>query len=433
MKTITRHQSDPAIDKQGRRYRGVALLLTLVMMVILTTLVYTLTMRTTAQRYRSQYFIDYAKARYACDSGLKFMLTTMKTTAFEPNCIARPNEPDFSDLFSRSDDEIQELIDYYSQLNGTLTQDTHQGDTSMSTDDVNGAGFGIEDMPADTSIADRIRGPYGPPWPFAMEPVKIDIDDTTHAEIDVIDENAKYPIAWLLLNDPNVDPAIKVSFETFGEWMGLSRSEIGDVRDQLQEIAAIKPFQREFKVVANQQSRTRGTNPTPKVSAAIQEKRQNLDFANLLNSSLFKTDVLARPIYESQQRSESALKYIGRWGHVLVNVNTAPQQVLEAALVFGGDSVPVAAEIIRQRQEQPFASLDDLEKRVVKYADQIKKCEKFITCKSTRFTIRVTAYSGVAQSTALASIELSGAQNKAPKNKNAYKGDNIKVLAIVSE
>ena len=54
------------IDRNSRNCRGIVLLVTLVLLVVLSTLGYTLTSRIAAQRHRNSYIIDYCKARYAC-------------------------------------------------------------------------------------------------------------------------------------------------------------------------------------------------------------------------------------------------------------------------------------------------------------------------------------------------------------------------------
>lgn len=53
---------------------GIVLLVTLVLLVVLATLGYTFSSRVAAQRHRNQYIIDYSRARYGCDSAVKYAL-----------------------------------------------------------------------------------------------------------------------------------------------------------------------------------------------------------------------------------------------------------------------------------------------------------------------------------------------------------------------
>lgn len=62
----------------GRHRAGIVLLVTLVLLVVLSTLTYTLSGRVSAQRHRDQYIIDYSQARYSCDSAVKYALASLE-------------------------------------------------------------------------------------------------------------------------------------------------------------------------------------------------------------------------------------------------------------------------------------------------------------------------------------------------------------------
>ncbi len=94
------------------------LLVTLVILVILATLGYTLCVQVAARRHRDQYVIDYSIARHACVSGLKYALASMSSLQFD--LISRPNEPDFSDVFALPEAQYQKLVD---QLAAKLAAD----------------------------------------------------------------------------------------------------------------------------------------------------------------------------------------------------------------------------------------------------------------------------------------------------------------------
>jgi hypothetical protein len=409
----------------GQNRAGIVLLITLIVLVVLSTLGYTLTTRVASQRHRQQYIIDYCKARYGCDSALKYALATVED--LQPDLISRPNEPDFSDLFFLSEQQYQELLDSEStekNNSGRITSDYFD-----SFSDANDIYDHNEDMLYGlNSFAPRIiRGPYGPPWPYVTEPIEFEIGSTT-VRIEIEDENAKYPLGWMLLYDETLLPEIEAGFETFCEWMRLGTDQIDSLKQQLQEISEIKPFRLEFKPVSTyvkstpeQQTKpkqlTRGRPATRQraarvrrsrktISVAEQVARQNADFARLLHSSLIDTEMLAEPVIVSETRNESALKYVSRWACTKVNVNTAPRHVLEAALTFGGlsDAPKIAEEIIQHRRVQPFANFDDLRKALLSYSDSIAKCEDYITTTSTFFIIKVTAVSGVAKASAIAAI-----------------------------
>ena len=91
-----------------RNRPGIVLLVTLVLLVVLSVLGYTLSSRLAMRRHRDRYIIDYSKARYGCDSALKYAVATLPVISLR--LITRPREPDFSDLFILSNEEYEELL-----------------------------------------------------------------------------------------------------------------------------------------------------------------------------------------------------------------------------------------------------------------------------------------------------------------------------------
>jgi len=419
-----------SLNNYGSRNRpGIVLLVTLVLLVVLATLGYTLSSHVAAQRHRDQYIIDYSQARYGCDSAVKHALATLQE--LNPQLISRPNEPDFSDLFVLSQAEYQELIAPWAAENTSETKDNFNNIKGI--DDINNIDY-IDDI-NDINDIDfgelgflTIRGPYGSAWPFVTEPVEFEIGSAT-VRVEIEDENAKYPIGWMLLSEPEVQREVTAGFEMFWEWMGLGNEQSDPLRDQLKQISQIKPFKLEFKPIkqtvrmptttkttsssAKTGQRTIRRTPqsrvtTKTISASDQMAKQNADFTKLLHSSLIDTEGLARPYIEG--RKESALKYMGMWASRQVNINTAPRHVLEAAFAFGGpsDAPKIAEQIIQRRRVEPFTDMEDLKRELLRYSDSIKKCEKYITTASRFFTIKVTAISGVAKASATIAITKDG-------------------------
>jgi len=420
------------------------LLVTLVLLVVLSILGYTLSSRLSARRHRDRYIIDYQAARYGCDSAVKYALATLQDIN-EPELIARPNEPDFSDLFILSEQEYEELLAEWAVQRAfspleSVNEANDIGDSNDFNDfneiseiadfnDVNEVSriTDFNDVNGVSQIADfndpnslRIRGPYGPAWPFVTEPIEFEIGSAT-VRIEIEDENAKYPVCWAMLDDKTVEREAEAGFETFCEWMDVNEVQIDELKGQLKEISEIKPFKLDFKsitrverVPASTRTRTttRGRRPRtarPRTTrTTIPVSAQVGDFAKLLHSSLIDTEVLARPTIVSERRKESALKYMGMWGSSKVNINTAPRHVLEAAFTFGGDADEIAEEIIQRRRIEPFTNIEDLKKALLRYSNAIEKCEKYITTASSFFTIKVTAVSGVAKASAIIAITKEG-------------------------
>jgi hypothetical protein len=471
-----RHQHGPG-NRRGRQ--GVILLVTLVILVILSTLGYTLCAHVAARRHRDQFVIDYSIARHACASSLKYALASMGGLQFD--LISRPNEPDFSDVFALTETQYQKLLAQAAAARwaadsnlvqeglGTKPLDRDSlkaaqkdaGQETATTDagkkatkksakrktarrtDMNDVNDLNEYDPNSESLADslqaQIRGPYGPPWPLVTEPMEFEIG-SAKVKIEIEDENAKYPLGWVMIADEKLKPEVAAGWTTFCEWMGYSTEEIGLLNEGLAKIGKTKPFKTEFKqeteaVEPPAALRSKITRPVPGAPSAIarrtvarkpvtveeQMDRQNKEYAKLLHSSIINKDLLSRPSIASDTRKESALKYLGLWATRNVNINSAPRQVLEAALTFGSaaDAPKMAQEIIQRRQAKPIRDVNELKQAVPRYSTALDDCRTFIAVRSTVFTVRVTAVSGVAQVTAIAAI--------------AKEGDKVQQIAVISD
>jgi hypothetical protein len=392
---------------------------------MLSALGYTLSSRLAAQHHREQYIIDYQAARYGCNSAARYAFAKLQDINTPP-LIDRPNEPDFSDLFALSEVAYKELLAEWA-AKGTYNRTKSSGVKRDSNDvndindinDVNGIGeannvSGVTDFNDPNSLI--VRGPYGPPWPFVIEPVEFKIGSAT-VRIEIEDENAKYPLGWMLLDNKEVQREASAGLETFCEWMDINSVRIDSLKQELKGISEIKTFKLDFEPIAISEEPNagtvtkRGTRSRRRVSqrqtvqkTTIPASVHSADFAKLFHSSLIDTDALAMPTIVSESRKESALKYMGLWASSKVNINTAPRQVLEAAFTFGGDADKIAEEIIQRRQIKPFKDIEDLRKSLFKYSDSIGKCEKYITTTSRFFTIKITAVSGVAEASIVFAI-----------------------------
>jgi hypothetical protein len=376
---------------------------------------YTLTSRVTAQRLRNQYLIDYSKARYGCDSALKYTLATLEQ--IEPQLISRMENPDFSDLFSLDPVEYQELLEYWkieSQANdfensGFLNNIFDNNDTNDT------------DTYFDELENIYIPGPYGPPWPLITEQAEFNIG-SVKVQIKIEDENAKYPLGWGILQDKDMQREIDAGFETFCEMTGLNHEQIDLLKEDLSNILKIKSFKTYFEpIVTTKREPAQKTGSSKSTTGQIQRtiltvatqiSDQTTSFAKFFNSTLLDKEILARPTIVDDNRKESPLKYISTWGTRVVNINSAPRHVLEAAFIFGGNQVEIADQIIEQRKLEPFEDMEDLQKRIIGFSESIEKCKTYITTKSTFFTIKITAVSGQAKASSVVAITKSGGNIK---------------------
>lgn len=423
---ILRLKRSPVVVAMGQesqfRRRGIVLLVTLVILVVLTVVSYTLTGMVSRECHRQQYMIDYQSARYGCDSAAKYIFAAMEDMPFD--LVSRPNEPDFSDLFALDEEHYNDfLLQWYGEeeLANFKREDVNRRASRINDiNDSNSEGIiqhlsGMGSSGGEDTI--EVRGPYGPVWPFITKPVELKIGEAK-VRIEIEDENAKYPVSWALLDDQTIEREVGAGLQTFFEWMDVNEVDAGIISDELEAIRQIKPFKMEYKPITeikkstagrdSQTRRGRRESRTKATTITIPPTVHNEDIAKLLHSSLMDLDLLGKETVASERRKESALKYIGLWGTGEVNVNTAPRQVLEATFTFGGESQGIAKAIIERRRIKPFTDIEDLKKNMTRYTDSIKKCEKYITFKSKIFTIKVTAASGIAKASTIIAVSKDG-------------------------
>ena len=390
---------------------GIVLLITLMMLVILASVAYLLSARVLAYRHRTEFRINYAQARYACDSAVKYAMYYIEDNNIPPLSV-RADIPDFSDVFAMDQE-------YYSEFIGAWIEQVQQGESFMAAGDVNDS-----NMPASASAAMIIPedpnnyivpGPYGPRWPYIFEPMVFEIGSAS-VRVEIEDENAKYPLLWSLLEDNDISREAEMSLDVFCQWCWRDVNDVIEntdiLKEDIKQVGEIKKYLMDFSKAVMFTQRTDiapgAVGSQSVVDTKISPLRHSKDFAELLYSSLMDMDMLTRTVIETEVRKEYPLKYISLWAPGKVNINTAPRHVLEAAFVFGGDYLEIAEEIIKRRRIQPFKDIEALKQDLLKYSDSIKKSESFITTQSELFTLKVTATAGVANASAVVAYKKNG-------------------------
>jgi len=451
---------------------AVVLLLTIVVLVIMCGIGYVLTTKVAAARHRDQYLVDYQKARYASDSAFKYVNTILAEQSF--TLIDRPNEPDFSDLFAFTEEQYKIFLEDYvrekllkqqygenwKEYETQYKRDANDPNSRDSRDQLSPGDFNDPNYTYNQDINDFnqfdlrgsggaddpnkivIPGPYGAAWPFVTEPIEFEVGDAK-VTVEIEDENAKLPMAWAMRLDDKNKRSTESAYDSFFDWIAsASRNEVMvtyqqryDFYDGLKKVgeyvdvngaAAITPAAKEpNKASATPAQKFRSRRARQRAQAAqtqLMQNSPNAKYANiisLVNSSLVNLEDFAKPYIKSQRRTESALKYMSRYGAMQVNVNSAPRLVLESVFMFGGDAVQTAQNIIDERKIKPLADINDLQKRCFHYANSIQRAKDYLTTKSTFFTVRIQSASGAAivRYTALILKD----------------GKNVQILAIIAQ
>lgn len=440
----------------GHRPAGFALLLAMIVLVVLASVAAGLSIQLTMAKRRQQYMVEYSRARYGLDSAMKYILSVLPTKSFKVE--ARPDVPDFSDLFWMTDAEYGMFIDSWAvtatdeQIEAVLKKDVQpdaqeSGDEGLvswlnslfgdAAQDPNAASDPNAGIVIDPNQID-VPGPYGVPWPYVTEPIKLKIG-TSEITITIEDENAKMPLSWMVTNFAKVNKQAEYSLETFGQWMQMTGAEIEELKTDLEAIHEQKMFKvnpnpiilkpapaagaaqtpgQPGQFAGSRRTYTRNRpgqqpqqpQPNPAAQAGANERpasAHTTDFAKLFHSSLLNQEVLGRLLPDTGLRTESPLKYLSLWGAQRININTAPRHVLEAAFMLAGDSFTapeLAQKVIEIRKEKPFAKIDELKDAGMMDTDSFNLVKDYVTVTSSFFKVRVTSHSGNASASAVATV-----------------------------
>lgn len=428
---------------------GFALLVTVIVLVVLASLVAGMATRLTMTKRRQQYMIEYQRARYGLDSGIKYILSEMPTVS--TSLRSREGQPDFSDLFWMNQQDYAQMITAWAatatdeQLKAVMKEDavveqSEPMDTAALVSKLaslfGGSGnaepnqvvvpegeqaYVVEIDPNDI----QVPGPYGPPWPQIMDPIEMDIGPC-HVTITIEDENAKLPLSWLITTYKEDDKRIQYVLETFGEYMHMTPPEIKELQAECEDIRQMKPFRmnagpilvRTTSTTASRRSaasrfrtsQTTAAQQTTTTQTTTQKRpaiAHTTDFAKLFHSSLLDRETLAQPFPDTGDRVENALKYLGLWGSQQVNINTAPRHVLLAALMMAltwDDAVQLADQIIQQRQLKPIVKIDALKEMGMLDTETYNNLRNYVTTTSRFFKITVTSHTGNARANAILTV-----------------------------
>lgn len=440
--------------------RGIALAITLIVLVVLSVVTATLAVRVGQVRQRQQYMMDYQKARYGLDSAMKYAMTVLPEKKFQ--LVDRNDAPDFSDLFWLDREQYLSYIDawaagsepekikkYLKNLDvpesEILEKKASQSlfgqllskyiDQDEPEIDLNDPNVGIDEfMEYFDPNQIIVPGPYGPAWPNVIEPVTLEIGEC-QVTIAIEDESAKMPLSWLVTNNLSANKQAKTALQTFADWMEVSEDTTSELVEQLEILSEEKVFQLSYSTVLLPVEKTTPAKPavSPTSRTRVSSRRRALpqraaqsqpstqskvraevahaaDFAKLFHSSLLNIEPLAVPQKDKAFEKESALKYMALWGSQRININTAPRQVLQAAFTFGGSPHEIADEVILARKKKPIKSIAQLKSALPSYSSSIDRAAPYIDTESKFFSVRVTSRCGKAKASSVAAVIKEGKQ-----------------------
>ncbi|MBN1435766.1 MAG: general secretion pathway protein GspK [Sedimentisphaerales bacterium] len=342
-----------------KRQQGITLFLTMVILIILATLIVQFQAESALQLRASNYRIDMQRCRYAAESGL-VVAQVMVAEHYEN--IARIHRS-FRAGEELEEDAVISGWNRFSDPNATWA----------------------ERLAYDTGITERQAITVGD------IPVLVEVQD----------ENAKYPVLWLLRSPFASSGGRDVperSVEHFGELLDMDSAIVNDTIRLVQEIAEPLPLPAaEVTVQAPDQAEGRRRRRHLGLTAVMEENRERhrlmAVFANAWYTELFHNLEYAELIEPLAENVEPFPVLLGVWGAGKININTASPELLESAFAPVGITEHMVQSIVDYRIERPFGSMAEL--RDIDLSGEVRQYmrELCVTASDT-FSLHITASLG---------------------------------------
>lgn len=260
-----------------------------------------------------------------------------------------------------------------------------------------------------------------PASPFLVYRKTIEVGEAT-VEIEIHDENAKWPMLWVLTSPFENDRDGKLTRENLkllGDWLGADGEVMQETAELTRELGKKIKIPTSDITVATTKSRSSDGKTTAKSSRSrrtVQKKRIGYQkrlaerdsryLAMGQFASQWQDAILHTAEYEvlkkEMRQEEPVLEYLGIWGNTKVNVNNASAEVLQAALEPVGITADVAQAIVEQRKTKPIGNITALNDLLPSDNQLREALGSLADVKSDTFSIHVTARLGRTHKTLIA-------------------------------
>lgn len=260
-----------------------------------------------------------------------------------------------------------------------------------------------------------------PESPFLVYRKTIEVGEAT-VEIEIHDENAKWPMLWVLTSPFENDRDGKLTRENLkllGDWLGADGEVMQEAAELTRELGKKIKIPTSDITVATTKSRSSDNKTTAKSSRSrrtVQKKRIGYQkrlaewdsryLAMGQFASQWQDAILHTAEYEvlkkEMRQEEPVLEYLGIWGNTKVNVNNASAEVLQAALEPVGITADVAQAIVEQRKTKPIGTITALNDLLPSDNQLREALGSLADVKSDTFSIHVTARLGRTHKTLIA-------------------------------
>jgi type II secretory pathway component PulK len=313
---------------QPKRTRGVTLLITLIVLVILSILIVQFQTEATLHVRSNEFRMDRLQCRYAAESAI---------------IVA-----------------------------GQIIKQAHRTPDILHSDDTPTAEPATEDpnLLAEMDLPPLEDAESQEEWPsFVLLKKTIEIG-SVKVDMEIHDENAKWPLYWLARSPFESGSTTKAaqSFRNYTRTLGVSALDSRNVIKQVQQLARpLKLPEKAPVIIQKSSARSRLTRRPARIQYA-QKVRERLDrnktmavFAAQWYQKL-KEDPQFEPYREDLVDLPGTFAdYISMWGTFEINVNTAPEELIYHTFANVGLTAKQAQAIVDRRNQKPFTNTGELQ------------------------------------------------------------------------
>lgn len=349
------------------RRGGMALLLTLMILVMITAVLAQYQVEATLFLRSSSYRLESLQCRYAAESGLVISHSIIKNMIFGRTQTAPTKGTDLQDPNS-----LMDSFDPASLFGGS--------------DDPNDWDMFFEELPEKET--------------FVIKTEDLEVGEA-EVTIEIQDESAKWPMLWLLRSPFRGSDAQK-EFLNYAKQMDFETSDARrtvklakDIGRKLDKLLPPPEVQVEVRRSRRQRRTRRRFRDYNKRLEEEQKRREVMgEFARQWQQSLDTVEdhqVLQEYL---PGRANGFNDFLGIWGSNVININTASAEIMAAAFKSLGINREKAEAIVAYRETTPFRGKNELNNVPGLKKQIVTRILPLVTVKSDTYSVHITARLG---------------------------------------
>jgi len=349
--------------------RGITLLITLMVLVVLASVIVVFQSDAAVQIRSSQHRLDRQQCRYAAESGFVIGAELVRQYLREPLAVVPAAAPADAEMSEAGLTDPNQLLEPNS--------------------------FGAEAF-----ILPELEEEELPTFVLMRRKIKV---AEAVVEIEIHDENAKWPMFWLLSSPFDGDKSYANSEKAFLDFsnrinIGLPEARVvGKRARELSRNLKVPPAPLLVSKQARAQNisrRGRRVIYVDKVAAYKDRYAIMGSFASLWHNNLKVDEGLAFLQEPLAAMPGTARDYLSMWGTNKINLNTASDEMMEAAFKGFGLNAKQVESIIDYRTQQPFRNTGNLNDVGGLSIETINNVRGLCVVRSDTFSVYVKARLG---------------------------------------